>query len=786
MYWVLGYLFNMSVNTFNNLLYIASGVIWLMPIIKNLLLICSFIRLTSIAAVKLHNLCKYGSRLEQIKTKAKKRSNRVSFVDDNLSNDQENKCFIGDSQENTNDKFRNTKDYWNKNQSLLSLYTNGDHKLNNKLKKTKSLDQLTFIKHQLNTEKKRTDYQIANADQNDNERKVVKKNSSSTHQQNEYRKYKHETVFINGNEDESSDEIELLSSDEDSLNDSILSKDDCMQASTDFTDQESSKANYSISSDQLDAKCDHEFVRFAESTDLLEVLTIFSNIKNNLGLEVHSWTFKNVFPILKAELKSKVPYRYEELFSHLEKRSEAKEYHKNTVATGRKVLIIGAGPCGLRMAMEMQFLGAETTVIEARPYIDRNNVLKLWTFVMEDLKSLGAKKLYPQIGTGSVNHVSIRILQFVLLKMSLLLGTQVKIRETFKKIQKPKNEKRWTVISEVMHENGSIHEQEDEYDIVICASGRKVPIPGFERKSLEAKMSIAITANFVNNNSMEERKVKEIPGLSKQYDLEFFRNLENKYGIRLENIVYYKDLTHYFVMTAKKDSLIKKGVIKNCAEDRDSLLSPENVDRTALETYAVEAASFSTKHFSQELPKTPLAKWKGHKDVSIFDFTNLYTSQNACRVQERRGYRLLLGLVGDSLMEPFWPEGTGIGRGFLSVFDTAWLVKRFIEEPADKVYEVIREREKLYSLLRQTTDTSLKGHYKKWTINPVSRYPTTSFQFNQDRIYQLYDTDVEDDMDQDQVSMRKKGHKKSSKSWAGRMEEGLDTVSKRETVFIAD
>ena len=184
-------------------------------------------------------------------------------------------------------------------------------------------------------------------------------------------------------------------------------------------------------------------------------------------------------------------------------------------------------------------------------------------------------------------------------------------------------------------------------------------------------------------------------------------------------------------MTAKKDSLIKKGVIKNLSENRDNLLAPENVDRAALEAYAVEAAAFATRHFSHELPRTPLAKWKEQKDVSIFDFTNLYTSQNACRVQQRNGKLLLLGLVGDSLMEPFWPEGTGVGRGFLSVFDTAWLVKRFIEEPSSKVYEVIREREKLYSILRQTTDRSLKRHYKRWSINPVSRYPTTSFQFNQ-------------------------------------------------------
>merc|ERR1719435_189960 len=72
------------------------------------------------------------------------------------------------------------------------------------------------------------------------------------------------------------------------------------------------------------------------------------------------------------------------------------------------------------------------------------------------------------------------------------------------------------------------------------------------------------------------------------------------------------------------------------------------------------------------------------------------------------------------------------------------MIKRFCLEPPDKIYEVIREREKLYSLLRQTTDSRLKGHFSRWTINPVTRYPTTSFHFNQERIYQLYDTDAEE------------------------------------------
>lgn len=40
-------------------------------------------------------------------------------------------------------------------------------------------------------------------------------------------------------------------------------------------------------------------------------------------------------------------------------------------------------------------------------------------------------------------------------------------------------------------------------------------------------------------------------------------------GIDLENIVYYKDDTHYFVMTAKKQSLLEKGVILHVSARRN-------------------------------------------------------------------------------------------------------------------------------------------------------------------------------------------------------------------------
>ena len=58
--------------------------------------------------------------------------------------------------------------------------------------------------------------------------------------------------------------------------------------------------------------------------------------------------------------------------------------------------------------------------------------------------------------------------------------------------------------------------------------------------------------------------------------------------------------------------------------------------------------------------------------VSVFVFLNLPwyvlrivmiclffldAAENACRVVQKKGYKLLMTLVGDSLLEPFWPTG---------------------------------------------------------------------------------------------------------------------------------
>lgn len=263
-----------------------------------------------------------------------------------------------------------------------------------------------------------------------------------------------------------------------------------------------------------------------------------------------------------------------------------------------------------------------------------------------------------------------------------------------------------------------------EFDVLISAGGGKFVPEGFRRKEMRGKLAIGITANFINRHSREEVEVAEISGVARIYNQKFFQNLYNKTGIDLENIVYYKDDTHYFVMTAKKQSLLKKGVILQDKADIESLLSPDNVNRDALLSYAKEAANFSTNYC---LPELEFAlNHRNQPDVDMFDFTCMTRSENAALVREHNGACLLLGLVGDCLVEPFWPLGTGVARGFLAAFDAAWMVRRWAARTPP--LEVLAERESIYQRLSQTSPDNTNKNITQYSIDPTTRYPNLNLQ----------------------------------------------------------
>lgn len=70
--------------------------------------------------------------------------------------------------------------------------------------------------------------------------------------------------------------------------------------------------------------------------------------------------------------------------------------------------------------------------------------------------------------------------------------------------------------------------------------------------------------------------------------------MNEKIGIDLENIVYYKDDIYYFVMIVKKTSLLDKGVFREDRFETVLLLFFDNIDRNVLLEYVKEAVNFLT------------------------------------------------------------------------------------------------------------------------------------------------------------------------------------------------
>lgn len=449
----------------------------------------------------------------------------------------------------------------------------------------------------------------------------------------------------------------------------------------------------------------------------------------------------SIFIVLQGKLSS---WRAQGLWAKFEKRASHKCYGRGKACAANRVLIIGSGPCGLRAAIEAQLLGAKVVLVEKRDRFSRNNVLHLWPFVITDLKGLGAKKFYGKFCAGSIDHISIRQLQCILLKVALLLGVEVHEGVSFEGLRSPgddRSQNGWRCFTSPADHPVSHY----TFDVLIGADGRRNTLDGFRRKALRAKLAIAITANFINKHTEAEARVKEISGVSYIFNQKFFQELNEATGIDLENIVYYKDETHYFVMTAKKQSLLQKGVLVKDHADTAKLLSHENISTEALMIYALEAAIFSTEN---QLPNLEFAvNHYGQPDVAMFDFTAMYQAENACRVVERNKQSLLMTLVGDSLLEPFWPTGSGCARGFLSSFDACWMLRSWAQGTRSPL-EVMAERESIYRLLAQTTPENLNKEHTSYTIDPHSRYPNLNLRAVMPfQVKSLLDTDTPIEME---------------------------------------
>lgn len=425
----------------------------------------------------------------------------------------------------------------------------------------------------------------------------------------------------------------------------------------------------------------------------------------------------------------------------------------------------GSAP-GLRTALELQLLGAERVlVVEQRENYLTNHFVHLWSYVVNDLKSLGGRLFF---GLDSLlDHIPLKKLELSLLKIALIFGCEFVYGVQFEEIC-PMCLSRLALSDECfcnLHLNDSANRtgafahfkvsasdgmitsrlNSFAFNILIDAGERSSFFNKFfAKKELKGKQTIVIRCSFLNS---KDQKGLIIPASSLSYvdckdHPHLFNILTEITGADLENYCMYLDEAISFVFTPKKQSLLAKGVLIEDKSSDKELFHPANINKAELQNYAKSCCKFLTGLVEVKFATNPA---NGEPDCSINDFTMMFASENACcvkdivlrskccRKSEFKKDQLLISLVGASLQASSWSLlGSRIGRGFFSAMDCAWLCRQYglkvlssrvpKEQIESNALEVIAERETVYKLLAQTTSESISPSFQLYTIDPSTRY----------------------------------------------------------------
>ncbi|KAG3049253.1 hypothetical protein PC121_g19009 [Phytophthora cactorum] len=406
------------------------------------------------------------------------------------------------------------------------------------------------------------------------------------------------------------------------------------------------------------------FKAFASGQDLRDTLRAFNNLVADCGLDgvklQEPW---HVYYHIRGAVYSKLSFRHKQLFKLLDVRFSL-DVFKRRPCVNKRMCIVGAGPAGLRSAIELELLGGKVSVLEKRTKFSREDILHLWPWVVQDLASLGAK--------------------VVLLKVALLVGVKVCSATGFKAIVSPSPE-----------ENGgnlfySIKTEPQipiaEYTAVLGATGTNDVIAepaGITRFVFSRNESLGIVCYFPNLETTDEMKTKEFSWTTRfgHHMLDKMRDV----GIDLVNIVYFRGDMHYLVMTPKRQNLLIHGVVKQNYADSKDLKD-------------------------------------GLQRVNLIDFSQLTRADKPASIMASYGKNLYVGLVGDSLLKPVWHEGVGTCRGFLSALDSAWMIAR-IGRKTDE--QLLADRQIAYQVVQRLSGhhrDEMQKNVRKYTVDPRTRY----------------------------------------------------------------
>lgn len=476
------------------------------------------------------------------------------------------------------------------------------------------------------------------------------------------------------------------------------------------------------------------FLALLNAPQASDALESFQRVLTCVGLGPRPPSFAELRDALRPELNRKLAGFVDCIDQRLAERGARAPHgrYRAQPLAGVSCAVRGAGPVGLRSAAELRALGADVTVFEMRGGFSRLNRLKLWEWVKFDLIAWGARQLMPKFGVGAGHlHIGIHQLQIFFWKVCLLLGVELHLSLELVQdgcgqlLSRPSCHG-----AEAGAESGS---EVVPCDILVEAGGPgglAWPHAGFTYDIVGTAEAIGLVANFERRPGPGE-DLKEF-SWARQFNQELFMRLEQETGANLENIVYLRgEEAHYFVATPRRRGLLAVGVLPSSEASGDSL----HAEVPALRAHARAIATFFGLPPDCDFAAEP----------QLFDFSRRRSCSAALRPAAMApaaavsGAPLLVAVVGDALLEPFWPEGLGITRGFLGALDTAWEMSSLSAEDFHvarsggvahvsnaQLEATCRSRERTCRILKQLGAANqaqyLCGDDKAFTLDPRSRY----------------------------------------------------------------
>merc|ERR1719401_2981765 len=223
------------------------------------------------------------------------------------------------------------------------------------------------------------------------------------------------------------------------------------------------------------------------------------------------------------------------------------------------------------------------------------------------------------------------------------------------------------------------------------------------------------------------------------------KKLLQETGVGSENMEYLKGETHYIALCAKKKGLLNFGVLKEDLEG-SKLLNAGNISMSAFKDLTNKiCTAIGLPDTVEPYPVNPM---------QIFDFSSRARCFEACRILAHPGANAskndlvlppttenakqaasMVYVLGDALLEPFWPQGLGINRGFHGCLNAAYSLELFLAEQKERAIEEANlayrcmtfgtwyPGENLYRYIPRYLEPQIQ-----WTCDPATRFSKRVFQ----------------------------------------------------------